>query len=100
MVSTAPEFTESGTATRATVGSSGTAGERPAPMVANALSLPVPRWGSAVDRLGKAMFTWPPSTSVRANALPLLGTCVMSTPPRCLNNSPVRWLDVPGPPDP
>ena len=43
--------------------------------------------------------SWPPSTSVRAPALPLYGMCTMDTPAIALNNSPAMWYGVPGPDD-
>ena len=60
-----------GSAASATVGRSGTAAERTAPMVASGRSLPAFTCGSTVGMVAKMRLVWPARRSVIAGTLPL-----------------------------
>ena len=58
----------------ATVGTSGSRGERFAPETASATSLPARAWAGTDGQARKPQSTWPPITSCTAGAVPLYGT--------------------------
>ncbi len=81
------------------VGTSGSTAERDLPVVASALTLPALMCSVIVGMASNIISIWPPSTSVRAPALPRYGMCTMDTPAITLNSSPAMWYGVPGPDD-
>src|SRR6185437_12819383 len=76
----------------ASVGRSGNAAARAPLVTASARSFPALMNGNDDGRLSNINCTCPPIRSVSAGALPLYGTCVISTPVITLNNSPDRWI--------
>ncbi|MOA34344.1 hypothetical protein D3C78_1557130 [compost metagenome] len=93
-----PFTTKPGTLS-ATVGTSGSKGERRSPVTAMAFSLPACTCGNDVEMLSNISDTSPPSRATTAGPLPLYGTCIMSTPVWLLNISAARWLVLPLPAD-
>src|SRR5450759_1652530 len=83
----------------ATVGTSGSSGERFAVVTASARNLPALMWAIDDGKLSNVTCTWPPSRSVSIGAEPLYGICVIFRPVIILNNSPDRWIEVPLPED-
>ena len=80
-------------------GISGSATERFRPPVPSILSRPACTWVSTVGMLLNASCTRPAIKSVMPGAVPLYGTCTMSTPASDLNNSPPKCGEVPVPTD-
>src|ERR1051325_100202 len=81
------------------VGASGYWVERSAPVTASARSLPARTYGMEEWMSVNIICTWPPTRSVIAPAKPLYGTCVTSSPRRCLMSSMPTWCGVPLPGD-
>ena len=79
------------------VGTSGAMGERSSEPTASIFNLPARPWGNATGRFSNVSWTSPAMSPVVAIALPLNGTCTMSTPVRSLNCSPAIWPVAPAP---
>src|SRR6266850_1736793 len=83
----------SGMPDSATVGTSGSAGERVAPPTASARSLPERTWGSGPCIGVKVHCASPETTASTEAPAPLYGTCVARTSARLVRRRPARWLD-------
>jgi hypothetical protein len=79
------------------VGRSGSSGQRVAVETASGRIWPASAKGCAAGRLSIISCTRPAIKSVSAGALPLYGTCVISTPVIDLNNSVETCAVLPSP---
>ncbi len=91
---------KSGSPDSAMVGIWGRASERWAPVRAIGLTLPEAINWTWLATVSNNMEMRPPNRSVNAAPVPLYGTCVISMPAIDLNNSPLRWFELPLPAEP
>src|ERR1019366_8189195 len=94
------EDSSAGPPASAMVGTSGAEVMRLFENIASALILPPRTCGISVLGTSTRIWMLPPIRSCSAGAVPLYGTCTMSTPAVCLNNSVVRCAAAPTPEDP
>src|SRR5437879_576380 len=92
--------TKSCTPASAIVGTSGTSGERAAPVMTSALTWPALMRPTEVAMPVISISICPDPTSVMPAPPPLYGTCVMSSLKRCANSSPIRCGLEPTPGEP
>ena len=78
-------------------GMAGALGSRVSPITAIGFRRPDFTCGITLARLSKSIATLPLARSGMESAVPLYGTCTMSTPVSILKNSPFRWTMVPMP---
>src|SRR3989442_1454967 len=81
----------------ATVGNSGTAGERLGPVTASPRTLPALTWGTIAGMLSNSRSICPATKPVIACCASLYGTCTICAPVISLNNSMPTWGLVPLP---
>src|ERR1700687_442503 len=84
----------------AIVRTSAAPGKRVAENMPSALILPPRTCGISVLGTSTRIWMLPPIRSCSAGAVPLYGTCTMSTPAVCLNSSVVRCAAAPTPEEP
>src|ERR1700730_10591493 len=84
----------------AMVGTSAAPATRLAENIASALILPPRTCGISVLGTSTRIWMLPPIRSCSAGAVPLYGTCTISTPAVCLNSSVVRFAAAPTPEEP